>query len=53
MSRFRMCFPEEDQSMLGFGEVRDAATAVELLRVAVTGSPAWARTERCARNNSV
>lgn len=31
------CFPAKDQSMLGYGEVRDAATAAELLRVAVDG----------------
>lgn len=31
------CFPAKDQSMLGYGEVRDAAAAAELLRVAVDG----------------
>lgn len=31
------CFPAKDQSMLGYGEVRDAGTAAELLRVAVDG----------------
>lgn len=31
------CFPAKDASMLGYGEVRDAATAAELLRVAVDG----------------
>lgn len=31
------CFPAKDQSMLGYGEVRDAGTAAELLRLAVDG----------------
>lgn len=31
------CFPAKDSSMLGYGEVRDPATAAQLLRVAVDG----------------
>jgi len=31
------CFPAKDSSMLGYGEVRDGATAAQLLRVAVDG----------------
>lgn len=31
------CFPAKDSSMLGYGEVRDSATAAQLLRVAVDG----------------
>jgi twitching motility protein PilT len=31
------CFPAMDYSMLGYGEVRDSATAAQLLRVAVDG----------------
>jgi len=31
------CFPAKDSSMLAYGEVRDSATAAQLLRVAVDG----------------